>query len=215
MYSTEMNKFKTQFLELIPIAKQMKKHIVTFQDGRVLGTDETCASLSIVYYDDEKFDLFKLPMFRGLSLTFILNDLIAYLKVNNIMDHYYEINQYGICYSRNNLDNQFGYSKVILDMEMRCRYYMTDSIHTIDGYNIREDQLFNQALELKKKDGSTMYRLDNRYFMSTFSSIHPVTKSDKMTVDIFELSDMRSFLSKFTITKKNCIIEEYIRYRNI
>lgn len=214
MYNEYSVKFKTQFLELISIARQMKKHIVTFQDGRILGTDETLSSLSIVYYDNEKYDLFKESGFC-FTLTFVLNELVAYLKRNNILEPVYQINHFGInhCKGGEILENQFRFANEILNMEMRCRYLMTESDHTVIDYNIKEDQTFNATLELKKKEGSTMYILNNRYIMSTFSSIHPVTKSDKITVDIYELPDKRSFLSKFTIIKKSCIIEEFIKYR--
>lgn len=208
-------RFKLQFLELISIAKQMKKQIVTFQDGRILGVDETFTSLSIIYYDNEKYDLFKEDLYKGLSLTFVLNELIAFLKNNDLSSSQYYIDQYGIHQISTNrcFENRFVFEKEIMNMDTRCKYYMSISNHTIVDHNIRQDQCFNSILELKKKDGSTMYNLDNRYLMSTFSSIHPVTKTDKMFVDIFELPDKRSFLSKFKITKKTCVIEEFIRYR--
>lgn len=215
MYSEDLKKFKEQFLELIPFARQMKKQIITFQDGRILGTDETCASLSIVYYDDEKYDLFKIDSFKGLSLTFFLNELTAYLKVNDIRDPKYNINQFGIfqIYGFLHLEHQYKYAIEMMNMDMRCRCYMSESNHTIKEYQLREDQNFNSILEMKKKNGASIYDLDNRYLMSTFSTIHPVTKSDNIIVDIFESFEKTDFLSRFLITKKNCIIEEFIRYR--
>lgn len=215
MYSEDLKKFKEQFLELIPFARQMKKQIITFQDGRILGTDETCTSLSIVYYDNEKYDLFKTNGFRGLSLTFVLNELVAYLKVNDIRNSEYDINRFGIfqIYGLEHLDNQYKYAIEMMNMDMRCRYYMSESNHTIIDYNLREDQKFSSILEMKKKDGSSIYNLNDRYLMSTFSTIHPVTKSDKITVNIYESIDKTSFLSRFLITKKNCLIEEFIKYR--
>lgn len=217
MEQSEMLNFKTQFLELIKIGKQMKKSIIKFQDRILLGTDDTVSTLSILYYDDQKYDLFKLKDFFGVSITFRVNELLAYLKINDIMKPNYIINNYGIfdMESKMILENEEKISREISNMQSRCLFYMQTSQHNIESYNLKEDDTFANILNLKTKDGSVLYNLDNRYFMSTFSSIHPVTKSDQIILDIYDKRDSNDFLSKFTITKKNCMIEEFIKYRKL
>ena len=74
------------------------------------------------------------------------------------------------------------------------------------------DETFVNLSFMKAKEGSVMYKLDDTHIMSTFSSIHPLTKQDTITISIYDMSD-KTFLSVFHIEKKNCHIDEYIRYR--
>lgn len=208
--------FKEQFLDLIKVAKKIKKPFITFQDECLLGTDETCASLSTISYNTDKFNLFKLPNYKNLKLTFYINDLLSWLKSFDIMDNHTLINSYGIIDPRTILLSDTNYAFQINQMFQRVQLYMNYvGMKTLVDYPIRKDEKFEDILKLKSSDGSKFYNLENRYMMSTFSSIHPVTKTDKMTVSIYELDGGKTFLADFFIKKKEEEIHEYIKYRNL
>lgn len=213
-----MKEFKTKFISLLKEAKQMKKAIVTFQGGFLLGTDETFSSLDVLYYNEEVYDLFELPQYKGLRVTFVINELIAFLKEYDILEEQFIIDKYGICSKLNKqiyLMSNIIYQSRIDSIFGNYMMYKTIGFHTIESFDIRKDEEFNSLLSMKKNSGSVMYYLQGRYPMSTFSTIHPVTKSDKMTVDIYEIPNNNAFLALFTIYKKTSKIEEYIAYREI
>ena len=208
--------FKDQFVDLVKVAKKIKKPVVTFQNGMIMGTDDSCATLSTITYDIEKFNLFQITDYQNMRLTFHINELIAWLKNFNIHDEYTLINDYGIIDPKCILLSEENFKIQMDQMFQRVQLYMNfNGRKTLENYPIREDELFENALQLKSKEGSILYNLDNRYLMSTFSSIHPVTKSDKLLVSVYELDDGSSFLTDFVIKKKSEEIHEYIRYRNL
>ena len=198
-----------QLLELLKIAKQMKKDIICIQKDCIMGTDSTFTTYSELYYNSDKFDE---DIFRY-NITIVVNDMVSYLrKYEEEKD--FRITVYGFInnnpYDASLYSNQDYYIRLL---GLRNRSYNYKNIGFL-AYNNFElsDENFMSAVSIKTKDGAVMYKLDDRHIMSTFSKIHPLNKADKISVSIYDMPD-KTFLSIFHIQKKNCYINEFIRYR--
>lgn len=213
----ELIEFKTQFLELIKIAKKIKKPIIQFQDEFLVGVDYNFNLLSTITYDTTKFNLFKLLNYRNLKLVFSINNLLAWLKNNDFMDENVIITEHGIL-KRDDIFLNDDYSKNIIEaMFYRIHMYMYhEGVKTLENFPIREDETFENLLKLKSKDGAVFYNLKGtNYIIPMFSSLHAVTKSDKLLVDVYDLKSSKSFFMDFYIKKKNEEVHEYIRFRDL
>lgn len=213
----ELIEFKTQFLELIKIAKKIKKPIIQFQDEFLVGVDYNFNLLSTITYDTTKFNLFKLLNYKNLKLVFSMNNLLAWLKNNDFMDENVIITEHGIL-KRDDIFLSDDYSKNIIEaMFYRIHMYMYhEGVKTLENFPIREDETFENLLKLKSKDGVVFYNLKGtNYIIPMFSSLHAVTKSDKLLVDVYDLKSSKSFFMDFYIKKKNEEVHEYIRFRDL
>ena len=204
-----------QFLDIIKLAKQMKKSIVTLQKDCIMGTDETFSSYSELYYNTDQFDLFHDK--EDIKFTVPINDLIAFLRTYNINSNY-SLNHFGLLFTLDEMNmrpfshlfhNEDYYHKMI---GLRDRSYHYKNIGIMKYNNQSLDETFINLSFMKAKEGSVMYKLDDTHIMSTFSSIHPLTKQYMIKIIIYYMLD-KIFLSVFHIEKKNCHIDEYIRYR--
>ncbi|MDD3121912.1 MAG: hypothetical protein PHC62_00185 [Candidatus Izemoplasmatales bacterium] len=215
-----------EFLDLIKLSKQMKKPIVKFQPHKLIGIDEQFASITTYEINEEKFPLFhemKVNDNQPLELTVIINDLIAWIK--KVDFDKVNIVQWGFFYDEGKtyFPNDFDLMRAVNQLTSKvmnltsCDPYISDmySKLIIDHYDLRGDDQFEELLKLKTVDGSRMFHLLNQYMMSTFSTIHPLTKSDKISVSVYELEYGASFLAVFHIIKKGQLMNEFIRYRNL
>ena len=73
-----------------------------------------------------------------------------------------------------------------------------------------------EMFSLKASEGAKMYTIDKRFLLSSFNSIHPANKSDKVDLIIRDY-DQYSFMAEFIIYKKkeNYQLHEFLRFRKL
>lgn len=202
-------------LEALQVAKQMKRPIIYITNNYILGSDKAFSVLSSVTLTEPITDL-KRPICVEFNEVIMTED-----KLNKFSSSYpvmfftyYEQVASGIYI------NTFGEDKLmsnILALNKKCNSLLDkaaivnrvdDVTKTLEGFDI--------LTSLKVAEGARMikYQYDNiLYFLSSFISIHPVTKTDVLNMEIYDI-DNRSFLVKYEVVKKkNVTINEYIRYR--
>lgn len=200
-------------LEALQLAKTMKRPMVYICNGYILGTDETFSSLSRIILPEYITDLVR-PFgaeFNKIYYGEKLHTMI--MKDPEVFHSFYQ--QLGEIYI-NTLDED-KIKTGLLSLQNRCGNLMDKAKYVGGLSNITQMPEFESMLKLKTGDGMIMYKYtgpnEYTYMISTFVSIHPVTKSDSLDMQIYDI-DGRSFLAQFTCKKKkSLIIEEYIRYR--
>lgn len=203
--------------EAIIIAKTMKRPIVYITKGYMFGLTEDCSTLSSIILSDEISDLQR-PICYYTSQ--IINcDSAKLSKISNatpslFFGYYKQIAPDVYIDTMSETDLFVRVQPVI----SRCMEYKNTSKLILECTNLTKiDELFNKAVSVKTKDGLVIYSkcsADNLVlFMSTFVSMHPVTKSDTVNLQCYGI-DRYSFLAQFEIVKKKSLtIQEYIRYR--
>lgn len=206
-----------ELLETIfALVKRVKKPIVKiFPDGRIIGTDEQFASLNITSIELNEYGLF--------PCSFIIDtkEISAFMK---------------------EVSKDYEYYKPVFDYPFRfittCKKDILEIKNNIE-LNYKIDELYNKVISqeltktpilikenfqseipemfsLKTSDGARFYNVDERFLMTSFNAIHPVNKSDKVTLIIRD-SDLYSYIAEFVIFKKkeNYELHEILRFRKL
>ena len=182
-------------METLKMIKAMKQKNIYIGEDFICGSDDFYCTFSIIYSDCIE-DEFK-------NTSFLLNDYLSYLKNNEkCPDHI--LKNPSVLYNMKSLKSKclsnIYNNKIIMDIE------------DIRQYKPEKNYSFDELLKMKSADGMKFYILNQRIMMSTFNTIHPVNKSDKVSLKTYDM-DQISFLSEFIIDKKKFKIQEFIRYR--
>lgn len=78
--------------------------------------------------------------------------------------------------------------------------------------DLKENEDFNEILNLRATDGAKKLIIDNKFLMYMHGAMHPVTKTDSISLKIY-LYDSISFIAEFIVDKKKYQIHEFVRYR--
>ena len=199
-------------VEALQVAKTMKRPMVYICDGYILGTDETFSVLSRIILPDRITDLVR-PFAAEFNNIYYGDRLHAMImKDPDLFHSFYQ--QLGDIYI--NTLNEYDIKCKLLSLQRRCENILSTAQFAGGLTDITKNPNFESMLKLKSGDGMIMYNYTNQnnelFMLSTFISIHPVTKSDTLDMQIYNV-DNRSFLAQFTCKKKKMVIEEYIRYR--
>ena len=175
--------------DIIKMAKSMKRDYVEITNNYICGLDKSLSLFSIIYQgsNDECYYGDIGSLIKEIPLQ--LEDIIEIEKVRPYLNSYKSI-----CM---NISNHSEPLLEILDLK------------EIDG--------FNEVNSLKTQDGALPLKIEEgmkKYILYTFSSIHPLNKSDEISLKIFPYDNI-SFLCEFIINKKKYQIHEFIRYRYI
>ena len=73
-------------------------------------------------------------------------------------------------------------------------------VYAIGGLE-HEQEFMNKVAKLKVADGMTRYFFDKTYLITSFSKVHAINASDKVSVSIYEY-DQDSYLYDFLVDKK-------------
>ena len=186
------------FLDLIKIIRSMKKTFIFIDKDIIYGTDVTYSTISIIY----------LPYNTNMTFAFSILELTALLRNTKqlliLSDGVINESQQ---YILNNRDLE-----KIFRQKIQHLFLIKNNKVLLHIEDLKEDECFKTALTMKSTDKMMMCNINNTFLMSTFNSIHPVTKSDKISLNIYD-NGIKSFLSEFIIDKKKYCIYEYILYR--
>lgn len=197
------------------VVKQVKKPIVKiFPNGNIIGTDEQFASLNIL-----------MPNYNiNLDIPYIFNatEFSAFMRTlkNNtnaeLIFSPYDIRILNID-TKNVCDNTLtNYVDLNYDIDQLFNRTMQLQFNNVlfTKENIQNDNY--DMFSLKVADGSKMFCIDEKFLMSSFNAIHPVTKSDSIDLVIRDY-DEYSYTAEFIIRKKkgSYILREFLRFRKI
>ena len=173
--------------EIIKIAKSMKKDYVKVTPKYILGTDVNTHTLSIIFMETGEEYMGTIAELEGKGVP-----------------------EFSECMTEEILRDRFNH--LLTQIAPIALYGTVPPIEGFECLDISESDAFlDTCKNIKSKDGAKMFKLDQNYIMSNFSSLHPINKSDKIYLTLYPRDEI-SFISKFVINKKKYEIHEYIRY---
>lgn len=174
-------------IDIIKIAKSMKKEYINITPKYILGTDINTNTLSIIYTESEEEYLGTIAELEGKGVP-----------------------EFAECMTEEILRGRFAY--LLTKIAPIALHQTVSPIEGFECIDISENENFlNTSKNIKAKDGARMFKLNEKYIMSNFSSLHPINKSDKVYLSLYPYDNI-SYMSKFVIDKKKYEIHEYIRY---
>lgn len=77
------------------------------------------------------------------------------------------------------------------------------------------DEIIPRLCLMKKADGAIAYKYKNRYFMTLFPSLLPISKTDRVILSIYDTRNNNIFYAKFDIKKANGVtLRIYLAFIN-
>lgn len=195
------------FEYILKSTKRIKKPLVKiYPDGFVIGTDTSFATINILSQNNNNYNM-------SIPYIFMNTSVLKFSK--DILDYNGSLN-----YSKFNISIK----DVVLDncIELNYRFSLLhDTVMSLTSNPVlyKEENIQNSISDmfmLKMADGSKMYTINKRFLMTSFNSIHPVNKSDRVDLTIFD-GDIYSYIAQFTIykEKENYELHEFLRFRKI
>lgn len=202
-------------LEALLVAKQMKRPIIYITNNYILGSDKSFSILSSVTLTEPITDL-KRPICVELNEVIMTEDKLNKFSSSypTVFFTYYEQITSGIYI---NTFNEYKLMTSIIALNRKCNSILDKAVIVSKANNVTKTvEGFDILTSLKAAEGMklTRYKTDDfLYLISSFISIHPITKTDILNMEIYYV-DNRSFLVRYeVIKKKNVVINEFIRYR--
>lgn len=194
---------------IFKLVKYVKKPLIKiYPDGRVIGTDEQFASLNILEIDTN-FNIDIPYVFRSTEISAFMRDIT---KIPGSLS----FNQFEIVLNA-------ARETVVLINHLELNYKFDDLYNTVmisknnqilyNQDNVQE--ISREMFDMKSSDGAKLFNVEN-FLMSSFNSIHPATKTDRVDLIIRDY-DIYSFMGEFIIFKKKDKYElhEFLRFRKL
>lgn len=194
-------------LYIFSLCKYVKKPLIKiFPDGRIIGTDEQFSSLNIL--DIEANYNVDIPyVFKLTELSSFMRALQTTNKKVVFSNYEILINKVASITNYINLSYQFDelYNRV---MSLQNNYILYSQENFQD--------IVPDMFRLKVADGAKMYSfgVDTKFLMTSFNTIHPANKSDKVDLIIRDC-DIYSYIAEFIINKKGYVLHEFLRFRKL
>lgn len=202
--------------QIFALVKNVKKRIVMINpSGEIFGTDEQFATMN--YIENENLIDFGIDI----PYVFMTNEFSTFMR--NIKELKTPIidNKHMIC-----ANGKSAFDINVLPNHLDLVYDFYDLYNTVSIYkdrpiiyteeNFQENN--SEMLFMKSADFSKMFTfgIDMQYILTSFNSIHPVNKSDRVDVVIRDC-DQFSCTAEFIIYKKkgNYKLHEFIRFRKM
>lgn len=179
-------------LEIIKMAKSLKRQIVEITPHYICGSDSLMGMFSIIYLDGNvQVD----PELYYFGPTSFLGDY----------DYYIENESFKFDMLKPKMRYLMAQSQMVENNPVIIYY---DDITKGQDYAIDN---FVDTINGKAKDGMKIlhFEYDNKHFISTSSTMHPINKPDKVSVTAYPYNEI-SYIAKFTIYKKKYVINEYM-----
>lgn len=196
-----------QLETIFKLVKLPKKEIVAFYpNGLIFGTDINFASVT---------ELIPYESFVPLPYPYEVNikELTSFMKaVSNCKDGviHYTPHDIQLIMGNGHLESLPMYFGVNDLGNLYLKYANIKSKPVAQKIELSSTE---EMFKLKLADGAKMYDIGGK-LISSFNSIHPVNKSDKVDIMIRD-HDSISFTVEFVIYKKNCELHEFFRHRKL
>lgn len=194
-------------LDIIKIAKTMKRPIIHVTPNYILGTDNDFCNLSII-----EISLDNIPRIFTAYVNSIVpidkSDKINYNRMELLDDIYIDI------WIEPDIQTQ-----ILLLFKKISEVLLSNPKLLINNMDLLSEEYINfrQKSTMKVSDGHSWIYLpsnQNSIIMSIYSQLYQLNASDKAFCTIYDL-DYRSVLAKVDIIKKKYTISNYIRYRKL
>lgn len=194
--------------DALKIAKTMKRDFVYVTPTRMLGLDISKCALSIIDIDSDI-----ITSFAG-KVASLLNekkkDTYIIKNASTFMYEYKKLDEDLYC----NMFDQDGIKEDILDAYNRLcnRLARAVLIATFPNLHLNNDFMDN-TYGIKATDGYKKFIMDGYYF-DCFTKMHCISKSDKVSLNIYD-ADQYSYIYEFFVDKKKYVVREYFRIRKL
>ena len=192
--------------KLVKIAKTMKRDYMVVCPFVILGSDCNYCTLSVIEMDTESND------FATISSDLVTPQNATKYASSHPAEYYNEYRDIGDGYKVNAWvestlrQNIFPmYNRIVNFIQTHMPIYAAGGLEC-------DSDFMNTVAKLKVADGMTRYLFDNKYLITSFSKVHAINASDKVSVSIYDY-DQESYLYEFLIDKKKYVVKEYLRYR--
>lgn len=179
--------------EIIKMAKSLKRQIVEITPHFICGSDSNMATFSIIY----------------LNGSVQVDDDLYYFGAASELAKYELYSQNKYAYEM--LKPRMQYLRYTCQhIDNNRLLFQYDNVTKESGYCMPG---FIESLNAKAKDGSR-FIYDNdcaEYIMSSCSTMHPINKSDIVSVYAWEYTPI-TFMVRFDIDKKKYAIHEYVSF---
>lgn len=196
---------KEQFYELHKLASSMKREVLCITNDTLYAADARFSSISIMNLDKNKY-----PYVLSVPLCYYKN---AIINTNDPISTYINVVKFGCIQIEDIMfdNNIILYKNLSSALQHVYSYKYNLPIHQIPDLKIYDN--FMEIHNSKAARGGNIINIDNfPIFVSPV--LHPLNKSDKISLNIYNI-DNRSFLTEYIIEKKNNTIYEYFRNRYI
>ena len=103
----------------------------------------------------------------------------------------------------------------LTELEELCNHISVDlGDKFVPSYRVddlKSNEEFMSIMAMKSWDGQSLFRLNRKYILTIFTGLIPLNKSDKISLDIYDI-DNYSYIAKFIINKGKFVINKYVRY---
>ncbi len=200
-----------KFLSILKLCRAIKKPNVVISKGCIRGSDTEYTTLNVVYADIDIGDyVYSVEVTSLASIAQVIkHEQDGKIEFDRYGIHYYDIANKCII-SAMNIANI--YLKISSMYQRIIGYEVLPIIYQTN--DIRVDENINSLFSIKAKEGMKFGSIDGVFILSFFNSIHPITKSDKVSLIIYDISKY-AICAKFIIQKKDIVIYEYIGFRKM
>jgi len=186
-------------VRLYDIMKSMKCDIYHIYKNVIIGIDKFSTSLSEVICDTKVEGSYEIDKDTMKLIADKCQEIIKDEKVNA---EYY-ISRY----------SQKNYRATELEMMYMNILSILSSkiVPDLVVDSVKSNEEFMKILSNKSADGANFFKINDKYIMSIYSGLLPINKSDKVSLEIYNI-DEYSYISKFIINKGKFVINKFIKY---
>lgn len=192
-----------EFKLLNKMVKALKCEFIFIMPEGIIGSDKELTTISYIQADTKCIKSYELTkdIWSELVKTVEASSSKETLEYNKVIGKLYAINRIG-------MNPVLGmWHNLVHEMYMFCK-----STPDINIPDLKADSQFNEFLTYKAKDGKFDYKVDSTHIISLFSGLIPVNKSDKLSLEIFDIGNENTFISIFNVNKGFCTVRKYIKY---
>lgn len=211
-----MNQMIVKTSELIylnEVSKALKQKDFQIIGNSLIGIDNIQNCIYYVEMDTNSFSNIYLN-----KLIINTRELSAFIKTIMLESEFIlepaEYNSFKICTLNGIMYFRTRFNAIINPMLSDQRIYMAKYDINLRYQLSKEVQIndeINALFSLKKNDGCIYYNHQNKYFITLFSGLLPINKSDKVYLTIYP-NTPETFIAKFRINKKKFNVYIYIAY---
>lgn len=192
-----------ELLQINEAAKALKQKSFIIYNNCLVGCDNIDICIKFV-----KLPIIVSSILEGTRI--ITRELSAFIK-NITIETEFIIETAGCDnYSISTMNNILIIMKSYFNMNDRFSVMniMHNPISNLECINDKISKLF----EMHKSDGCLYYIHQNKWYITLFPGLLPITKSDKIFLEIYESVDPKSFIASFIVQKKKYKIQIILRY---
>jgi hypothetical protein len=202
----------SELLYINEAAKALKQKVFKIYNNTLIGMDNIN---DYVIYVDLDAKIYHNIDFNNFIIN--LRELSAFVKTIMLESEFELRNKEDGIYCINTMNGELNLinrvdlkSKVIPENQLAYVKSISNICIPLENeYIINND--ISELFSMKRDSGCIYYNYKNKYYISLFSGILPLNKSDKVSLTIYP-NDNHSFIAKFSVMKKKFTINAYLSY---